>query len=538
MKISKAVLCTIIYLCLATVALANTHPRLVVNIVVGGMRADYLTKFSKNFSHGGFNRFSNGGTNFEQSHYNFMQTTTPVSLATLSTGTQPSVHGVISNVWIDQTTGRAVSLIEDRGAMGLECDAGVGQYSATKLVAQTVADVLLQNNPQSRAVTIAVEPISAIVAGGRLSNTYWIDNSRSAWATSTAFTQRLPEWVARYNALRYNAQFANYKWIASKPQADYINTQAFDIETGSIAPISAKQAKQAKNRPVTSDYYSRIFTSPCGNDIVFSFARQAIDNERLGADENTDILTIVLDSQRLIGEAYGPESVAIEDAYYQLDKALESFVDYIYTKVNPSEVLFVITSDHGTSNSYDAKLSPNDRFIPHQFVAFVNGFMSAQYGNGEWILGCVDRQLYFNRALIFSKKLDLATIQSQVAAFALQYRGVAQALTSTALQNSAFGGGYAQMMQNGFYPKRSGDILLNLQPGWIEDDSTGQRSNSGSMYGYDTHVPLVLYGWKVPSKRVYRRVDMASVAPTLTRIMGVEAPDGSSESILEEVFTF
>ena len=48
-------------------------------------------------------------------------------------------------------------------------------------------------------------------------------------------------------------------------------------------------------------------------------------------------------------------------------------------------------------------------------------------------------------------------------------------------------------MQNSFYPRRSGDVIINLMPGWIEEHDH-KRSSSGSMYGYDTRVPLIFYG--------------------------------------------
>ena len=64
---------------------ATAQPRLVVNIVVSSMRADDLTKYENNFSQGGFRRLINEGAYFTNASYDYMQTSTPVSLATLST---------------------------------------------------------------------------------------------------------------------------------------------------------------------------------------------------------------------------------------------------------------------------------------------------------------------------------------------------------------------------------------------------------------------------------------------------------------------
>lgn len=103
----------------AETATAPAKPRLIVNIVVSQMRYDFLSRFENGFGEGGFKRFMREGTSYEESYYNFMQTTTPATLATLTTGANPSIHGVTSDYWIDYTTGRKVALIDDRTTRGL-----------------------------------------------------------------------------------------------------------------------------------------------------------------------------------------------------------------------------------------------------------------------------------------------------------------------------------------------------------------------------------------------------------------------------------
>ena len=89
------------------------RPRLVVNIVVSSMRADDLDRYAANFSNGGFRRLTEGGAVFTDASYDYMQTTTPVSLATISTGAMPSTHGVVADRWFDYVGNKSVSLIDD-----------------------------------------------------------------------------------------------------------------------------------------------------------------------------------------------------------------------------------------------------------------------------------------------------------------------------------------------------------------------------------------------------------------------------------------
>ncbi len=116
----------------------------------------------------------------------------------------------------------------------------------------------------------------------------------------------------------------------------------------------------------------------------------------------------------------------------------------------------------------------------------------------------------------------------------MQFSGVSHALAATAMRTSYFGSGYARKMQNGFYPRRSGDVILNFVPGCIEERD-GCVSLSGSLYGYDTHVPLIFYGTGIRPQRISRRVEMTAVTPTLARIAGITEPAASEGEVLEEI---
>jgi len=156
---------------------------------------------------------------------------------------------------------------------------------------------------------------------------------------------------------------------------------------------------------------------------------------------------------------------------------------------------------------------------------------------GNWVLEYEDKCLYLNHNLIYERGLNLADVQNEVAIFAMQFRGVSHALSATAMRTSYFGSGYARKMQNSFYPRRSGDVIMNLMPGWIEENDRC-ASSSGSMYGYDTQVPLVFYGFGAGPLRVKRRVDMTAVAPTVARVLEITEPAASEGEVLPEIIDF
>ena len=165
----------------------------------------------------------------------------------------------------------------------------------------------------------------------------------------------------------------------------------------------------------------------------------------------------------------------------------------------------------------------------------LESFLDARYGKQaqDWLLEYENKMIYLNHNLIYERRLSLADIQNEVATFAMQFRGVSHALSATAMRTSYFGSGYAEKMQNSFYPRRSGDVILNLMPGWIEKEEA-VRSSSGSMYGYDTRVPLIVYRPGQTPRRVDRKVEMRAVAPTVARLLGVPEPAACEAEELRE----
>lgn len=513
----------IVLLAIAALAAFETpaaKPRLIVNIVVGSMRAEDLDRYAENFGEGGFRRLLEGGTRYADCRYDCQQTTTPVSLATLATGAMPSTHGVIGSRWIDYTSNEPVVLTEGRYGPGPE-----------QLIAPTLSETLLQQAPGSRVVTVAADAESAVMLGGRGGECYWLDE-HCAWATSLSYATLLPEWISRSNREHYNLSYITFDWNTLLDRHRYRNTRHWDITLTSTAKRERDIVGEGRIRPESNSEWMRY--TPAGNTAVLGFAKQVIAQFGLGADTTPDLLNICLDTSRSIAEAYGPESVEVEDMYYRLDRDLADFLTFLFAQVRDGEALVVLTSDHGTSPSYDCGEQPAERFNARQFEVIVNSFLNVRYGTGQWVVAYEDKCLWLNHNLIYERGLDLAAVQNEVAIFAMQFGGVSHALAATAMRTSYFGSGYARKMQNSFYPRRSGDVVLNLMPGWIEERERCV-SLSGSMYGYDTQVPLIFYGTGVGPGRVGRHVEMTAVAPTLARLAGIAEPAASEGEVLEEI---
>ena len=135
---------------------ASTMPKLVVQITVDQLRGDLPMRFRERLGEGGFRYLLEQGTHFNNAHYRHANTETAVGHATLVTGADPSRHGIVSNDWFDQKTGKRVYNTEDdrHHLIGKEPKKHQG-VSPRNLLSSTIGDELvLSNTGQSRVFSV------------------------------------------------------------------------------------------------------------------------------------------------------------------------------------------------------------------------------------------------------------------------------------------------------------------------------------------------------------------------------------------------
>jgi len=93
-------------------------------------------------------------------------------------------------------------------------------------------------------------------------------------------------------------------------------------------------------------------------------------------------------------------------------------------------------------------------------------------------------------------------------------------------------------LRKGFYPKRSGDLFIQLDPNWHPDDQAFLYGGAthGSSYAYDTHVPLLWYGAGIKAGKSYQPATVSDIAPTLSAFLKIMEPSASTGNVLERVF--
>ena len=131
------------------------------------------------------------------------------------------------------------------------------------------------------------------------------------------------------------------------------------------------------------------------------------------------------------------------------------------------------------------------------------------------------------------KKISYTQIHEIVRQTLLKREDVADVIDLHNLANSTLPDYQLSYVKNGLNPRRSGDIMIILNPSWFEGRMQG--TTHGSLYRYDTHVPLLFYGWKVQQGETTIRTNISDIAPTVADFLNILEPNGSVGNVISGV---
>ncbi len=514
----------------------DDRPKLVVGIVVDQMRYEYLTQYWDHFGDNGFKRLVNEGYNFANNHFNYFPTYTGPGHAAVYTGATPSVNGIVGNSWFDRELNRNMYVVEDTSVATVGGTGAVGQMSPKNLLSTTFTDALKKESNASKIVAVSLKDRGAVLPAGHIGDmAFWYDSDEGNFVSSTWYLDELPNWVVDFNAEGDARTYSDQRWetllsidqyTASNPD-DSPYEGAFSWEEKPVFPHELGKAE--------GDSYWTVQSSPFGNTLVKDFAKAAIDGEELGQDNTTDVLAISFSSTDYIGHQFGPYSVELQDTYIRLDRDLADLFEKLDKSVGQGNYLVFLTSDHGV---VDVPAELKDRGLPGGYFEVgpvaeeLTKFLTGKYGKGNWIRALANQQIYLNRELIAEKDLSLKKMQDAIADFLLQFEGVLSTNTAHNFMYERYGSGLQAMYQRGFQYQRSGDVFVQLKPGWlISSYETG--TSHGSPYNYDTHVPMLLYGWGIPQGTSFQKTAITQLAPTLSGLLQIPLPSGTEAKPLE-----
>jgi hypothetical protein len=149
-------------------------------------------------------------------------------------------------------------------------------------------------------------------------------------------------------------------------------------------------------------------------------------------------------------------------------------------------------------------------------------------------MGMYNYQLFLDKPVITAAKLNIDDIKKSIISNLSSLPGIARIFDIEKLIQTPLNAKIKDMLVNGYYPKRCGDIQLILQSQWIEGYSATGTTH-GLWNPYDAHIPLLWYGWGIKPGKTSREVSITDIAPTLAALLKIQAPSGSVGKVISEI---
>ena len=544
---------------LPSTSIAEEVPKLILQITVDQLRSDLPQRYMSKMGDGGFKYLYNQGVVYADAHHAHSNTETIVGHTTLATGAYPSRHGLIGNVWYDRTTGQMTYNIEDPRysllSKGADVDKSTeidptqkvaksdGRSPAAILVSTFSDELSIHTDKKAKVFGVSVKDRGAVSMAGHAGKAFWFSKANGEFVTSDFYYDTYPKWVDAFNASKPALDYANKDWELMYKPSEYMfgdkDDQQWETVLGGFGRVFPHAYGSAESK-----YFTTFLTlSPAGDEITLDFAKKLIEHEEIGQDAVTDYLSVSFSSTDYVGHVFGPSSLEAEDNLLRLDKTLAELFAFVDEKVGLKNTLIVLSADHGGP---EAPPQVNEYGIEANYIDPETWDKTAgieklkkEFGIGKELIQAFNPPyIYLNKQVIKEKSLDLARVEEAVANEIMKFKGVNNAVSSTALmQGRVSNTEDIRLILNSHNVKRSGDIFIVFEPNWFINDFDGLTvaCTHGSLWNYDTFVPVIFAGANIKPKKVYRKIETVDVARTLSAYVNIKPPSGANGNILSEV---
>jgi len=499
----------------------NGHPRLIVIIVIDQFRADYLERYRDQFGETGFRTFLDRGAYFANCQYEYANTRTAPGHATLLTGAYTSGHGILANEWWDPQKKKMVSSVEDDSTRLLGIQSAGPGASPHNLQASTLGDQLkLASLGKSRVFGIALKDRAAILPAGHAADgAYWIDPNSGAWVTSTYYRSELPKWVTDFNAGNRTSKYWDREW-----------RDADGATMGSTAHRKRKDGTEA-------GFYDVVGPTPFANDYEFEFAKELVLYEQVGMGPATDLLTISLSANDILGHRVGPDSPEMKAMVLATDHQLADFFDFLGHQIGMANVWMALSADHGVAPlpSLSAKFRLGGEGLKaDELRSSLNKTLSAKFSPAhtrDFVAAFDYPVAWLNNEAFIKAKVKEADAEHAVGE-ALKQIGLRGYFTRSQLAagdvpNTEMGRQYLNS-----YSSEGGWYVLGVPTPFVVGTVNG--TDHATPYSYDTRVPLAFYGLSFASGTYRMHVEPVDLAATFASLLGILPPTHAVGRVLTE----
>ena len=499
------------------------EPQLLVHITVDQFRADYLDRWRSQLS-GGLARLLRDGAVFTAAFQDHAMTETAPGHATVLSGRNPWSTGIVRNsegVTDDNETGE---LLDVTGP-----GASPWRFRGTALF-----DWMQARWPEARALSVSRKDRGAILPVGRARQlVYWYQGGQ--FTTSRYYADSLPAWLRAFNRAVPRATAPGLTWNLLLDASAYAEPDSMDYEHGGrdyAFPHSLPPDREQAARAVVG--------MPWMDSLTLALALEGAARLRLGAMGHPDLLAVSLSTTDAIGHAFGPDSREIHDQVLRLDRYLGVFLDSLDRLVGRGRYVVSLTADHGVTPypEYSSRHGhPEAQWVdPEGLIRADSETFAQQLGPHRWIR-------YFDLGLLVVDRPGLVSHGVAVDAFvhlvAADLRRLPQVLRVDTPQSIAAADtatdAVARRWRKTIPPDIHAELMVTLKPYMAWGD--GVSAEHGQPSDDDTHVPLIIAGPGVAAGPYAGRVQVADLAPTLARLIGVAPLERLDGRALTEALT-
>lgn len=409
------------------------------------------------------------------------------SLSTLATGAWPSQHGIVADRWYDRSGKNEV------------------RASSELLLATTLAAEASRAKSRATSYVVALEQWQANLFAGESGVTrFWL-SPRGEFTT----LGEPPTWLTEFNALNPIDNQHNAVWSSpfATQGAPPLRTLTFDPD-----------------RP--EEFLNLYKASPHSQALQFTLAARLIEEYKLGTADSHDLVAIVAGSSALLGYEVGGTDVLMREMTIALDRHMRYLLDKLDAAVGENGYDLVLVGAHGAPPA-PAESARRRMAVKGEGVALAVDKALQAAGTGR-----VQRYVYPFLYLDTGWLRNAAPVRELAARAALEHPAVAAYYTADGYCSEH--DAWAVRFGNSFHIRRSGDVMLSYQAEYVEDFGQPRGISYGSLYNYDVHVPLYLYGPSFRPGVFDQTVLSVDIAPTLARLLGVAAPSNTVGRVLGE----
>ncbi len=501
-------------------------PKLVVGITIDQLRGDYLEMFGHTFGNRGFNRLLNEGLVYSNIHYDFPNLDKASTITTIFTGALPSYHGITAENKYLVDSNQEVSSFLDNNYLG---DFTTEKLSPLPIKVSTLADELkIASGGQSDIFAFAPDASQSLASGGHAaSGAYWIENENGKWATTTYYKTKQSV-VDQHNRSPQSLTFTA-GGVTWRP--------ALDIERYNAFPYTRNRYNfQHYLGSEKGGNFQLLKQSPYVNKEVNDMAIRMLESGDLGKRVNPDYMAVTFYAGGFSKALDKNYSIEIQDTYYRLDQELARLLDVLDSTVGLNNCLIFVASTgyfHEQEVIPEGMMTSGGDFFPERSQALLNMYLMALYGREQWIKKYYNKQLFFDRKLLENNNIDPREFQKKAAEFLVQSAGVQDVITSYQMLHGAYNQ-HVQFYRNGYYEGISGDLFLELQPGWKVVNpqvETQEREHNNAIV-----APVIFFGNSIKPQKINRTIEATEIAPSVAYRLRIRAPNAARGEILRELF--